>query len=438
VFSWLVLAGSRRESRDDLVNFYQRETMDPTSITGINEFLVVDAVREHGDITRAEIGAKLQLSPASVSRIVRRLVDTGMVLELPGVTEGPGRNRSIIRFNHRAGALIAVDLGGTKCHSALVDLAGEILAEDFRPTRQQGDPAATLLAAVQELRERAKDRELPVRAVVIGIPAVIDPDSGLVVSGPNVDWEGYDLVGEIRSHVDEPFRVENDVTLAAIGQAWRGEGDATAGFVTLSIGTGIGGAVFANGELLRGRHNAAGEFGFLMTSRDQLGAKPGEVAGLESVASGPAIAARAQELLAEGPASELPPDATAADVFTAALGGDDIATQVIEEVLDHVAMAIVGIVAVIDTGRVVLDGSVWRALAPYLDALASRIAPRIPTVPELRVSQLGPNATVTGAIACALSLDRASGARGTVGEIERLELWPGLPSRHRSRTWPPR
>jgi glucokinase len=391
--------------------------MDLTSITEINAFLVLDAVREHGDITRAELGAKLQLSPASVSRIVRKLVDAGMVLELPGVTEGPGRNRSIIRFNHRAGAMIAVDLGGTKCHSALVDLAGEILAEDFRPTRQQGDPAATLLAAVKELRKGAEEREVPVRAVVIGIPAVTDPETGLVVSGPNVDWEGYDLVGEIRRHIEEPFRVENDVTLAAIGQAWRGEGRSTDGFVTLSLGTGIGGAVFANGELVRGRNNAAGEFGFLMTGRDQLGAKPGEVAGLESVASGPAIARRAQQLLAEGRTSALAPDATAADVFTAASGGDDVATEVLEEVLDHVAMAIVGIVAVIDTGRVILDGSIGRALAPYLDALASRIAPRIPSVPELRVSQLGPNATITGAIACALSLDRAAAARRTLAEM---------------------
>jgi glucokinase len=391
--------------------------MDPTSLTEINEFLVLDAVREHGDITRSELGAKLQLSPASVSRIVRRLVDSGMVLELPGVTEGPGRNRSIIRFNPRAGALIAVDLGGTKCHSALADLAGEVLADDFRPTRQQGDPAATLLAAVAELRKLAHEQDLTVRAVVIGIPAVIDPETGLVVSGPNVAWEGYDLLGEVRRHIEEPFRVENDVTLAAIGQAWRGEGRSVAGFVTLSIGTGVGGAVFANGELLRGRHNAAGEFGYLMIGRDQLGAKPGEVSGLESVASGPAIARRAHELLAEGQASGLSPKATAADVFTAAAAGDGVAKQVIEEVLDHVAMAIIGIVAVIDPGRVILDGSVGRAMAPYLDALASRMEPRIPNVPELRVSQLGPNATVTGAIACALSLDRAAAARRTLAEM---------------------
>ncbi|MEA2270269.1 MAG: glucokinase [Solirubrobacteraceae bacterium] len=391
--------------------------MDPTTITGINEFLVLDAIREEREITRPALGDKLRLSPASVSRIVRRLVQAGMVLELPGASDGPGRNRAIIRFNDRAGALLAMDLGGTKCHGALVDLAGETIAEDFRPTREAGDPVATLLSAIATLRSEADRRSLPVRAIVIGIPAVPDPETGLVVAGPNVDWSGFDLVGELQRHITEPFRIENDVKLAAIGQAWRGEGRAIAGFVTLSIGTGIGGALFANGQLVRGRHNAAGEIGYLLTSRDQLRAEPGTVAGLESVASGPALARRARELLAEGVTSELAAEATAADVFAAAARQDPIATQVVDELLDHIAMAIVGIVAVVDPGRVILDGSVGRALAPYLDELRDRIAPRVPDVPELVVSKLGPNATIAGAIACALSLDRELDARRALAEV---------------------
>jgi glucokinase len=319
--------------------------MYQNSVTDINEFLVRDALRERGQLTRKELSEDLGLSPASISRIVRRLVNGGIVSEEATSSEGPGRKSDIIRFNSRSACVIAVDLGGTKCHGVVADLAAEILAEHYRPTHDQGDPSKALLGCIETLRSEAVAHGLEVRAVVVGIPAVPDPDSGLVRSGPNVHWEGYDLIGLLREHLAEPFRIENDVTLAAMGQAWRGEGRALSGFVTLSLGTGIGGAIFANGQLVRGRHNSAGEIGYLLTSRAQL-RRSGEAAALESVASGSAIAARARALSNDGVESRLPAeDLTAADVFRAATEGDELAERVIDEVIDYVAMAIVDVAA---------------------------------------------------------------------------------------------
>jgi glucokinase len=385
--------------------------MDLRDTNELNEFLVLDAIRESGALTRGAIAERLRLSPASVSRIVRRLLDDGVVTESAGSSPGPGRNSGIISFNSRAATVISVDLGGTKCHGALADLTGEILKEDYRPTHGPDGPAAALVASIAALGAHADQEALPVRAVVVGVPAVPDPDTGLVTAGPNVQWSGFDLAGLIRQHVEEPFRIENDVTLAAIGQAWRGEGRSADGFVTLSIGTGIGGALVVNGMIVRGRHNAAGELGWLLTTREQLGAPPGELAGLEAVASGPALEQRARDLLEGGAESVLTrAGVTGAAIFSAAADGDAVARQVVDELLDHVAMAVVALVAVLDPERVILDGSVGRALEPYVDELASRVAPRVPAVPEMRFSRLGPNATVIGGIACALALHREQDA----------------------------
>ncbi|HEV7562968.1 MAG TPA: ROK family transcriptional regulator [Solirubrobacterales bacterium] len=406
--------------------------MYQTTVNDINEFLVRDAIRDLGEVTRGDLSKRLGLSPASVSRIVRRLVEAGTVTQVSASSSpGPGRSSDIIRFNHRSGAVIAVDLGGTKCHGVLADLAAETLAEDYRPTHADGTPAETLIATIDALRDTAGGSELPVHAVVVGIPAVPDPDTGLVGSGPNVDWEGYDLIGLLRDHLSEPFRIENDVTLAAIGQAWRGEGQAANGFVTLSIGTGIGAAAFANGQVLRGRHNAAGEIGTLLMSRDQLRAEPGTVSGLESVASGPAIVRRALELLDSGRDSTLRAEGlTAQNVFEAAGDSDPVALEVIEEVLDYVAITVIDLAAVLDPERIILDGSVGRALEPYTDALVERIGWRLLHVPSVHFSRLGPNATVTGAIAGALALDRETDARRTVAELpeDGLRMLATLPS----------
>ncbi|MGH3231594.1 MAG: hypothetical protein ACRDOA_23945 [Streptosporangiaceae bacterium] len=90
------------------------------------------------------VAAGLDLSPASISRIVRRLLAEGLVIEEPGPSDGVGRNRDVLRFNQRAGAVIAIDLRGTKCHRAVADLAGCIVAEDQRPTFAGGSPAGSL------------------------------------------------------------------------------------------------------------------------------------------------------------------------------------------------------------------------------------------------------------------------------------------------------
>lgn len=406
--------------------------MYQSTVNDINEFLVRDAVRELGEATRGDLSERLGLSLASVSRIVRRLVEAGIVTqEQAESSPGRGRTSDIIRFNQRSGSVIAVDLGGTKCHGVLADLGAEKLAEDYRPTRSDGTPAETLLATIDALRAQAEESELPVHAVVVGIPAVPDPDTGLVGSGPNVNWDGYDLIGLLSERLPEPFRIENDVTLAAIGQAWQGEGTASNGFVTLSIGTGIGAAAFANGQVLRGRHNQAGEIGGLLMSREQLRAEPGEVSGLESVASGPALARRALELLESGRESSMGAEGlTAQTVFEAARAEDPLALEVVAELLDHVAITVIDLAAVLDPERIILDGSVGRALEPYVAELEERIAWRLPHVPAVHFSRLGPNATVIGAIAGALALDREVDARRTVAEIpdDGLRVLATLPS----------
>ena len=375
----------------------------------VNEFLVFDFVRGQEETTRTEIERSLGLSPASVSRIVNRLAESGLVTLAKGETTAPGRPRTRVRFNNRAGAVIAIDLGGTKCHGALADLAGVVLDEDVRPTGASGSPYGTLLACLRALSKDARVRDLPVKALAVGIPAVIDPDTGHARQAPNVHWENFDIVGRLTVDAGVPVMVDNDVNLAALGHAWRGDGVNARDFVVISIGTGIGAGVVIDGQLVKGRHNAAGEVGALLVRSEQLGSSFRDgLGGFERVASGPAIERRARQLLDEGAMASILAEgpATPEAVFMAAAAGDPLATIVIEEVLDAIALALISISAVIDPERIVLDGGVSRSLPPYLDALAERIGRHLSHPPELRVSQLGPNATVVGAIAAALQHTR--------------------------------
>jgi glucokinase len=409
--------------------------MDVGNIAELNTFLVLDAVRSRGRVTRSQLARELGLSDASVSRIVKRLLDSGTIAELPGEPRARGRTPTILQFVGPIGAVIAVDLGGTQCHGALADLAGGTVAEDFRAAGAGEAAADRLLACIAALKAKAADLAWPVRAVVVGIPALIDPTTGLATAGPNVHWQGYDLIGALAESLAEPFEVDNDVNLGALGQAWRGAGRGVSSFVLMSLGTGIGGALVIDGHLIRGRHNAAGELAYFPVARSALGAQmspdaghpagpggaPGaEVvhavdeqprglglprSGFEDVASGLALRARAVELAGlVGPTSLDLASFEVADVFKAAADGDGVGQRVVRELTSHVAAAIAGTTALVDPDRIILDGSIGRALRPWLGDLRTLVEAQVFRAPEIVISELGPNATVTGAIARALAM----------------------------------
>jgi glucokinase len=377
------------------------------TMSALNESLVLDFVREHEETSRAAIAAALGLSPASVSRIVGRLIRAGLVTESTEAADGPGRPAARLHFDRRAGCVLAIDLGGTKCHGVLADLAGTIAVEDVRPTNSTPTPFQTLRACIDALLERA---DAPVVAAAVGVPAIVDPATGHVLRGPNVVWHDLALGDELRAVLDVPLLVDNDVKLAAMAQAWRGLGRGVPDFATLAIGTGVGAAIVANGELVRGRNNAAGELGYLILDSEQLAEPHAEgLGGLERVITGPAIAARARALLQSHPgrSHRLHADTvTSEQVLEAARTGDEIAGQVVDEVLTALLKALIALCVAADPTVIIIDGGVGRSLEPYLGRLAQGLARHTPWTPTLVVSGLGASSTVLGAIATALWLDR--------------------------------
>jgi glucokinase len=376
--------------------------MDVRNIAELNSFLVLDAIRSRSQVTRRELAEELGLSDASVSRIVQRLLLAALIAEEPGGKSARGRTPTVLRFVGAAGGVIAVDLGGTRCHGALADLSGTPVAEDFRPTREGRRAASTLLDCMAALRASPQAQALPVRAVVVGIPALIDARTGLATAGPNVHWQDFDLMGILADNLAEPFVVDNDTNLSALGQAWRGAGRGVHSFVTMSLGTGIGGGIVIDGHLISGRHNAAGEIAFL-----PVGSQPGasrETRGFEEVASGPALRQQAADLIAGGASSSLRDGFSVSDIFAAAIDGDEVGEHVVGDLIAHVAAAVVGTTALVDPERVILDGSIGRALLPWLPQLRAAVEARVFQTPEIVISQLGPNAAVIGAIARALAM----------------------------------
>lgn len=388
----------------------------------LNEYLVLEFLREHIEATRTDLASALSLSAASVSRIVSRLLERGMVEETTAATStGRGRPSTVLRLVLDHTAVAGIDLGGTKCHGVLSGLDGNTIDEYRVLVQTAGSATDALTQTWRELQTRAHARGLTIGALAVGVPAVVDPDSGIATQGPNVGWERFDIMGHLRDF-GVPFVVDNDVNLAALAEGEFGQAQGLADYALVSIGTGLGGAVVCGGRLVRGRHNGAGELGTMIPDLGTIRHRPvGPVIGLEGILSGAAIAADARRLALAEPAAaaEFGADGLPREVLAAAREGRPHAQALVGRVLDALALAIVNLVATTDPEVVIIDGSVGRSLEPFLDEVRDIVRLHVQVMPEIVVSVLGTNTAVRGAVSQAIT---------TLRQLDAPEILTAIPS----------
>jgi predicted NBD/HSP70 family sugar kinase len=275
---------------------------------------------------------------------------------------------------------IGVDIGGSSATAVAIDQTGEII-DRYRlnaPIEGGRQVVASALAAITsfDLADCA--------AVGIGVPGVVDSNSGEVTMAVNlgIGAKPYPLAAEIGATLGFPVTVENDVRAAALGahESLRLLGEPPESLVMISIGTGISAGVVVRGELLRGAHGMAGEIGHVVVDESGALCRCGQRGCLEAVAAGPAIA-RAWPRGVEGTA------ATA--LFSAAAAGDPAAVKVASRIAGYLTTALTWLAAAYDTERIVLAGGVSDAGDNFLGAIRDRII-RQAAASELAARRLTP------------------------------------------------
>lgn len=388
------------------------------SMGEMNQYLVLEYIRDHPKTTRTDIAAGLGLSMASVSRIVSALLADGRLNELGAEGgDGLGRPRVGLEVNLGLDAVLGIDLGGTKCHGALADVSGSILTETVVSVADAGGALPALDAVWNALATDAAARGLRLASAAVGVPAVVDQNTGKAWRGPNVGWDGVEVGAHLAGH-QVPTLIDNDVKLAAIAEGASGKAAGISDFVLLSIGTGLGGAVVSGGQLLRGRVNAAGEFAVMIPTLDVLHQqRTGGTGGLESILSGAGIQARVAALRTAdaSAAAELADGAGAREVIAGHQAGLPHSSAIMADVIDALALAVINVCAVVDPELIVVDGTVGRALAPFFDEVEAIVARHLEDAPRIVPSELGPNSTVRGAIAGAVQRYRSAGAPDLLG-----------------------
>ncbi|OUD85193.1 Glucokinase [Clavibacter michiganensis subsp. michiganensis] len=189
---------------------------------------------------------------------------------------------------------IGIDIGGTKIAGAVVDELGVIAAEERTPTEASSPDA--IVEAVVGMVERLRALHPDVVAVGVAAAGFIDAAQSTVYYAPNINWRNEPVREKLRGRIDLPIVIENDANAAGWAEFRYGAGRLVSDMVTLTIGTGVGGAIVADDRLFRGGFGAGAELGHMRVVPDGLPCGCGARGCIEQYGSGRALLRTADEL----------------------------------------------------------------------------------------------------------------------------------------------
>ena len=304
----------------------------------------------------------------------------------------------------RAPHVIAVDLGGTKLATGLVDRDGGLVRRAVESTDLSSEEG--VLAQLERAVEKLAGEGFA--ALGIGVPSTIDQRTGRAVASVNIPLAGVDLRDRLEERFDVPVMVENDANAAALAEHRLGAGRGSSHMVMLTLGTGVGGGLVLDGHLYRGAVGAAAELGHVTIDVDGpkcQGTCPGR-GHLEVFVSGTAADGLAARMAAERPDGDLgraardgrDPDARLVAELAVRAPGD--AREVLEHVGFHLGVGIVDFVNVFNPEVVVVGGGFGEAGELILDPARRVVRERAlsPARDEVRIveAELGPEAGIIG------------------------------------------
>ncbi len=300
---------------------------------------------------------------------------------------------------------VGIDVGGTKVVAGVVHNDGRV-TERVRVASPQGDGRAIVDEIVRVIR--GLDRpDLPIG---IGMAGIVGRD-GTLRHSPNHGVDDVPISAWVRDELDSAPIVLNDATAALWAEHRFGAARGRRSVVMVTLGTGVGGGLMIDGNLVEGANGFAGEFGHIIVD---AGGRPcfcGNTGCLETYASGTAIGKTAAQWLAEGrgtkstlarPGPDVAP-ITGKGVTDAALAGDDFARDVLREAGRWLGIGLVGLVAAIDPELVVVGGGASVHAAPWVLGEARKvlgerlIGAKHRPIPDVVLAQLGDDAGMIGA-----------------------------------------
>ncbi|HFH7550326.1 TPA: ROK family glucokinase [Streptococcus agalactiae] len=313
--------------------------------------------------------------------------------------------------------LLGIDLGGTTIKFGILTLEGEVQEKWAIETNTLENGRHIVSDIVESLKHRlslyglTKDDFL---GIGMGSPGAVDRTSKTVTGAFNLNWADTQEVGSvIEKEVGIPFFIDNDANVAALDERWVGAGANNPDVVFVTLGTGVGGGVIADGNLIHGVAGAGGEIGHMIVDPENgFTCTCGNKGCLETVASATGVVRVARQLAEQYEGSSAIKAAidngdtvTSKDIFIAAEDGDKFANSVVERVSRYLGLAAANISNILNPDSVVIGGGV-SAAGEFLRSRVEKYFvtfafPQVKKSTKIKIAELGNDAGIIGAASLA-------------------------------------
>jgi len=348
----------------------------------INRQILLNLVRAWQPLSRADLARLMGARRGAISLIVNGLIASGVLFE--GATgEAPrGRKPKFLYIDSRKRTVVAVDVRPTRTYLMVTDLLTEpVVGVSSFPT--ETDPAKfikTLGDRIRRIREEHKDLG-QCEGIGLVVPGMVDGEGACISFAPRLGWRDFPLRDLLARDTGLPVYIENSGRACAIAQVWgvRREAGRSSDFVFLSVSDGLGVGFVVNGEVVRGRHNVAGEFGHVPLNVDGPPCACGASGCWEAYVSNLATLSRyfGRELSPRKPIPAEIASFTVDDLIARARGGDAKAIAALQATAHYLGLGLGSVVNAVDPARIFISGEIiaaWDLLEVTVRrALATRV-----------------------------------------------------------------
>jgi predicted NBD/HSP70 family sugar kinase/biotin operon repressor len=365
-----------------------------------NRAVLLSALFFEQPLSRPDLSAATGLSPASVSNVVRELIDEGIVIEAGSVDSDGGRPRVLLQVNPDYGYVIGVDVGEIRVRVELFDLTmAERAKVDYPLDPRQHDVAViveAILAGLDEVLSRSGVSPSAVLGVGIGVPGIVENGPDVRVHGQSYGWDAVPLERLLRAGTSLPLHIDNGAKTMGQAELWFGTGRGTQHAVVCLIGSGVGASIIAHGSSHRGSTSSAVEWGHTTVLAGGRTCRCGARGCLEAYAGAEAILDRYGDVF-PGLDQE---SALAALIGLAATS--ERAAEVLDEAAFYLGVSIGNLINLFNPERIIIGG--WAGLLlgermlPAIEAAAREHSLRYSFAQtSIELGRLGPDAVALGA-----------------------------------------
>lgn len=350
---------------------------------GINKQIALTLIRTHQPVSRADLARLMETNRANVTFLVNELLGENLVREgAQGNQKVRGRKPTFLYLNSQKTLAVAVDIRASRTYLMITDSIGKQIGDIVSfPTLLDPDKFIESLGIQVRLALSNISDDAVCDGMGIVIPGVLDRQSGMVLHAPTLRWRNVNLLDPLQREFNGiDIHLENSGKACALSQIWstHGDGPALNDIVFVSVSDGVGVGVVINGELVRGKHNTAGEFGHVPLSIDGPPCSCGANGCWEAYISNIATLSRyfGRSVNTHQPQATETIEFTIEDLIIRARGNDSKALTALHSTARYLGLGLASIINALDPSRIYIGGEIteaWDLIEPHVrDAIRER------------------------------------------------------------------